>query len=354
MIATIERTIAAESATPSAPPIAASIRLSDSSCANSRPRLAPMAARTASSRWRALPCASIRLATLAQAISSTKPTAPSSSQSADRVSCGRKLCFSGSTLARPAGVRLRVRRGDLLRHHVHVGVRLRQRDVGLQPPHDEQPVEVVVELFRRERERNRQRGRFAILGRHRRQDADHRAGLAIDANLGPDNVAVAVEPLLPQPVPEDDHLIVAGTPLVGGEVPAEKERQADHRVEARRHADGIDLFGALGGGDVDGAPGPGDEILERRRLLLPVDIVAGRRDVAEALHPRPDHDELVRIGIGHRREQRAVDDAEDGRIGADSEREGQDGDRREAGPAQQEAEAEHHVPSEMGEHPSTS
>ncbi len=56
--------------------------LSVSSCRTSRPRLAPCDSRMAISRRRAVARASSRLPTLAQAISSTRPTTPSSSSEA--------------------------------------------------------------------------------------------------------------------------------------------------------------------------------------------------------------------------------------------------------------------------------
>ncbi len=60
---------------------------------------APKDARSATSRRRAAPRASSRLATLAHAISSTNPTAPRSSHMPAMVSRLRKLFCSGSTLA---------------------------------------------------------------------------------------------------------------------------------------------------------------------------------------------------------------------------------------------------------------
>jgi hypothetical protein len=60
--------------TPSAPPASATIRPSIRSCLTSDPRPAPRASRMAISRCRPAPRASMRLATLAQAISSTRPT----------------------------------------------------------------------------------------------------------------------------------------------------------------------------------------------------------------------------------------------------------------------------------------
>ncbi len=70
------RTAHAAPASPSAPPIAASTRLSINSCRTSRPRLAPNASRTEISRPRVVARASSRFATFAQAMSSTSPTTP--------------------------------------------------------------------------------------------------------------------------------------------------------------------------------------------------------------------------------------------------------------------------------------
>ena len=76
--ALMARTAAKAPRMPQAPPAAASTPLSTSSWRTSRPRPAPRAARTASSVRRATERASRRLAMLAQAIRSTKTTAPSS------------------------------------------------------------------------------------------------------------------------------------------------------------------------------------------------------------------------------------------------------------------------------------
>ena len=71
---------------PARPPIVLRARLSTSSCRMIRLRSAPRAARTAISRCRSRMRANRRLAMLAQAISSTSATAPSTTLSAVRVS----------------------------------------------------------------------------------------------------------------------------------------------------------------------------------------------------------------------------------------------------------------------------
>ncbi len=90
------------STTPAMPPIAASSRLSVSSCRTSRPRPAPSATRTATSRARAEARASSRLATLAHAINSTNATAPSSTHSPRSTFPTTSSCSVVSPMPAPA------------------------------------------------------------------------------------------------------------------------------------------------------------------------------------------------------------------------------------------------------------
>ena len=69
----------------SAPPASDSTRLSVTSCRARRDALAPIAARTVSSRCRATPRARKRFATLAHAISSTQPTPAANTSRAGRM-----------------------------------------------------------------------------------------------------------------------------------------------------------------------------------------------------------------------------------------------------------------------------
>ena len=71
-------------AAPATPPASERIMLSVNNCRMIRPRPAPIAARIAISRRRPTARASNRFATLAQAISSTKLTAPRSTSREDR------------------------------------------------------------------------------------------------------------------------------------------------------------------------------------------------------------------------------------------------------------------------------
>ena len=88
--------------------------------------------------------------------------------------------------------------------------------------------------------------------------------------------------------------------------------------------------------------GPSGHGLERGVLALPIEEVPAAVHVAITVHLGPDHDDAVGLVVGQRGQQRSVNDAEDGGVGANAEREGENGDRREAGifPEQTQAEKE--------------
>src|SRR6266478_7134860 len=84
---------------PKTPPINDNATLSVRNWPKSCQRVAPSAARTAISLWRAVPRARRRLATFTQAINRMKPTAPISSQRFLMVSLLMKSFCKGSTAA---------------------------------------------------------------------------------------------------------------------------------------------------------------------------------------------------------------------------------------------------------------
>ena len=84
--------------------------------------------------------------------------------------------------------------------------------------------------------------------------------------------------------------------------------------------------------------------VELRRMRLPVEIDAARDGVLIAVFEAfEDFDEAIGRGIGQRPQQHGVERAEDRGVGADPEREREDGDGREAGAAAEQAKADHRV-----------
>ena len=84
--------------TPKSPPQSESSTVSETTCCNTRLRVAPSAERIAISFWREMVLARTRLATFAQAINSTNATAPSNTSSAGRTSPTRSS-LTGTTSA---------------------------------------------------------------------------------------------------------------------------------------------------------------------------------------------------------------------------------------------------------------
>ena len=137
------RTPAAPRARPRTPPHPASSTLSVSSWRTTRPRAAPIAERTANSRWRPAARASSRLATFAHAISSTSATAPNSTSSAVRTSpvvasrIGTTATLSSSSIH--CGLALRnPRRG------FHLRLRAVNGDARLQPAGHKEVMALIV------------------------------------------------------------------------------------------------------------------------------------------------------------------------------------------------------------------
>src|SRR5437660_4288118 len=86
----------------------------------------------------------------------------------------------------------------------------------------------------------------------------------------------------------------------------------------------------IGGGKTVVAAGPGANRLKDSALALPIEKIASRNAVAVSINFRPDHDQLVRIRVWHRRKKSGVDNAEDGGVCADSQDERQQSNGREA------------------------
>ena len=112
-------------------------------------------------------------------------------------------------------------------------------------------------------------------------------------------------------------------PSSGRKSAAQGEALSHHLEPAGGCQSSLDELGLVFGGDVELAAAPGIQVLKSGALPLPVGEVARRDRVVVGLDLRPDHDQLVRLRIGHGSEQRGVVDGEDSRIGADAEREGQ-------------------------------
>ncbi len=167
-------------------------------------------------------------------------------------------------------------------------------------------------------------------GELRRGDADDREGRAIERHRLADDVRRAAEAPLPETIADDhDRAVLAASAHVVrlGEGAAENRRHAQHLEETAARHDAVGVVRLAAARQVEAGraigEGPVEQLGIARAQLLPQRVGPGRPLLAGQ-----QLDEMLglldRQGAQHQR----VDDREDRRVGADAERQGEDGDRR--------------------------
>jgi hypothetical protein len=225
---------------------------------------------------------------------------------------------------------------ELPGNQIHVLLRALDGHAGLQPREDgKEVIEARLILLGREIERRPQVDRFVDEPERRRQHADDFVRLAVECDVLPDDAPVAAEAPLPDSVIEHHDASAAGLLFLGSEVTAERGRDAQHAEEGCGDVGDTNLFRFAGaaGQRLPRAPlrgNPVEDLLAR----APVEEVGWRHDVVVFPFFRtafPDHHEFAGAGVGQLAKQHGVDDAEDGAVGADAEREGDDDEGGEPG-----------------------
>ena len=326
-------------ARPAAPPSTPSRMLSARNCRTRRARPAPSAARTATSRVRDCARASSRFATLTHAISSTKLTAPSSTSSVCRTLLHHPLVQRHGDRGRAAvgssGTRAARRAATVCSAAVDRGTSLSGFSRATTEIHC--APRACGARSRGVKISGRQNSAFAGRVDVRRRDADDRARAAVQPDRRADGVgasrrtAAATSPSLitttlpsPEPSASTNPRPVAHRHAEDGEV-VPRHARAVEALAARRSPVRLAVAGVKAAASWN-APLCVDEVAIVRRR-------EPRRDASRAAVEQ--HDQPIGIVIRQRPQQHAVDDGEDGGVGADAERERQHGDEREAGlPAQ--------------------
>ena len=318
------RTIQNATPAPAAPPSIPRTRLSVSSCATSWRRLAPRAARTATSRARAWPRASSRFATLAHAIRSTNVTEPNTVTRVGRMPPNnplvqrhrrhRRVFFGFREFGRQAvGHRLQ-RDGRLAGRH-----RLLQARQHLHPLCAARAGREIAGL-EDERLPEFRSGRKPQTGR---SDSDNRHRLAIERRRRAHDVRTSAESTPPQAVGDDD--LIAITLRVAFRERAAECHRHTHQVEVvPRDSRALEPLRIGEPGHVDG------DGFDRRCVGKGV---AWAHVVANIQWREPGRDTSVVsviqnhqaawITIWQRSKQHAVDDRKHRRRRADAERQGE-------------------------------
>jgi hypothetical protein len=164
-----------------------------------------------------------------------------------------------------------------------------------------------------------------------RQDADDRSHRAAGANLSTDDRGVAGKLPLPESVRENDLVVRLGRRLSAAIHPAEGGVVPDHVEEVARHAQRGETERGVIGDERERRECVRGHRAEAARLRAPLEIVGvrngepriRRRDVV-----RVELRDAVAVAVRQRAQQRRVDDAEDCRVRADREAEGENDDQR--------------------------
>ena len=240
-------------------------------------------------------------------------------------SCGRRFL-----LADRVGIHL----AEPLRRHAHLRLGGLERDAGLEPCRHGKEVALVgaggIGL----------QGQVEVGGRIRAergpQHAGHRVGLPVEHDRAADDGGIAAEPADPERMAHHREPRSAGPVLVRDEDAAERRAGVEDRKEVRRDVDRLHLLRRHAAAQVEARS---REVvrahrLERLRVLLPGHELGDRYAPADAV---PELElqlhQPVRLAVGQRLQQNAVDHREDCGVGSDPEGEGRDRHGCEAGAA---------------------
>jgi hypothetical protein len=230
--------------------------------------------------------------------------------------------------------RVRSEAGDHLGHPVRTSLHHQCARVMLADHHVEQSVHPVREV------------------RRRLHHADDRHLPAVDDHFPADDAGVPVEPRLPVLVGEHHHRGRLGAVVVLVEQPSEHRRQSHDLEEVPGHEPDVHRHRVLLSAKGVRHPGVFGDAAERPGALAEVENLGDReQDVLAAgtVDRLPQIDQPVSIAMRKRPQENAADDAEDRRVGANAESEGQDHGQHEAGGAGETANGVAEVRNDHGE-----
>ena len=250
------------------------------------------------------------------------------------------------SVARVCGVHARPDRRELR-------LRRRQRDPGPQTSNrlQKRGAALVRPLRREARGEDRHPDLRRILGadwklESGRHDADDDDGIAVEERRLAHNRSIAVEAIDPQCFGDDRRPFGAVLVVVGREDAAGDRLHTEQWEEIRCHDCHRNRRGLAAAGQRDCSRRVGGDAIDGRGLRAPVEEVEVRRIIRLVPYRRIDRHEPRGVSKRERREQYALNDAEDSGVGADAESEHDHDQRAEARSLGEESECV----AEVGEH----
>ena len=230
---------------------------------------------------------------------------------------------------------------EFLQHRIQLGLRLLRRDTILQTAETLYKMRAAVVRVGAEGERPPDVHGIAVCqrvvriagmlhaGRHY---ADDRERPRIEHDLPAEDILRGAEPRAPHAIAQDHLESVAGKLVVGRELPPASGPQSQHLKESGGHAKCGELHRIACAGKLQigvGVRGEAFKGFGARAKIAQVEVVHGK--LGEALILIEDAYDAAGIGVGERAQEHAVNHAEDGGIGADAQRDGENNDGGEAG-----------------------
>ena len=213
-----------------------------------------------------------------------------------------------------------------LRNRAHLRLRLRERAARREPAVHRQVVRrAVTRRLLVERERRPQLGAHRKI-ESRRHDADDDRLIAVGAHGASDDRRIRAETPPPQAVAEHDALRVRGHLFVGAERAPDRRVRVERVEERGGDEEAEDALRLVAAHQVRVPPERRRQMLDRAALELapPVEKIGARHGFAAAdplRRRRQRHDDAIDVVHVVGMHQQRVDDAEDGGVGADGERE---------------------------------
>jgi hypothetical protein len=173
------------------------------------------------------------------------------------------------------------------------------------------------------------------------QNPDHCVRLALEKDALPDQVSVTGEGVAPQAVAQNRRLRPVRTILRLGEIPSGGRVNREHVEVMRGDAPGMDILRTFTGAEIHAGEAPSRSAGEERRRVVAQHLplfavqnaaVIGRLSAGNA---HVDGAQALRLRIGKVFDHERIDDGEDRRIRADSQRQRENHRRGKAGIAAQ-------------------
>ena len=155
---------------------------------------------------------------------------------------------------------------------------------------------------------------------------------AVDLERPSNDVGCPAETALPQPVSQHDGRRRPGLVVTCHEAASQQGGYAERIEEIGRDRRGADTLGLLAAGQVRARVRVGGQLREALCVFPVADNLAQRQmGRLDAIGRVPDHDQCLSVAVRQRLEHDRLDQAEDRRICADTQSEGCDRGKAEAG-----------------------